>query len=54
MDPLCFLDCARLMMRPAPWQVLPKVFSMAACVPTSKYEYRAMSPGISTGWPTCR
>src|SRR5215831_13839483 len=39
----------RLMARPAPWQVVPNVFSMLPGCPTSTQLARPMSPGMVPG-----
>ena len=44
----------RLMTRPAPWHVVPKVRSMLPGWPTSTQLARPMSPGMMTGWPMAR
>src|ERR1051326_7462648 len=53
--PAAFLTAAvRLIARPAPWHVVPKVRSMLPGWPTSTQLARPMSPGMITGWPMAR
>jgi hypothetical protein len=46
-----FFAWVREVTRPAPWQVEPKVFSMATDVPQRRKEGVPMDPGMMTGWP---
>lgn len=45
------LAWARLMTRPAPWQVLPNVWAMDPGVPSNTYDAVPIEPGIRTGCP---
>ncbi len=47
-----FLAAVRLMTRPAPWQVVPKLSLSEPAAPTSTYDDVPIEPGISTGWPS--
>src|SRR5262249_13042609 len=49
-----FFACARLISRPAPWHVVPKLCSIAPAAPSRRKEYRPMSPGMMTGCPSRR
>ncbi len=48
------LACARLIVRPAPWQVEPKLWAIDPSVPTSTQLAVPIEPGTSTGWPMSR
>ncbi len=48
------IAACRLINRPAPWHVDPQVCFIAPSVPTSRNEYRPISPGTITGCPTAR
>ena len=49
-----FRAAVRLISRPAPWQTLPNVSTIAPSAPTRTQEAVPMLPGISTGWPMLR